>query len=381
MSLTLKHSAAPLNIFTIMTSLARAEQALNLSQGLPDYPVPMELGDLLKAAVTEGYNQYAPMPGLQYLRAVIANEMNARYDTDYCSPDLITITPGATYGIYTALTAIINKGDEVLYLEPAFDCYLPAIEINGGVPVAVTLCADDGFAIDWVGIEKAITVKTKAILINTPHNPTGYMWTKEDWTQLAAIVAGRDIYIIADEVYDSIVFDDAIHHPGFLQTAFNEKVISIYSFGKAFHITGWKIGYCIAPKVLTEAFRSVHQYLTFSVNTPAQYALAKYLEKYEQGAAAKLLQAKRNLLLNGMRSSRFQQLTTCAGTYFQLYDYSAISNLPDLDFAKWLTKEYKVATIPLSAFYKNPSSDKIVRLCFAKKDEVLVEAVKILCGV
>ncbi|GAB3428287.1 methionine-oxo-acid transaminase [Niabella aquatica] len=364
-----------------MTNLARQENAYNLSQGLPDYPIAPELNGLLREAVTEGYNQYAPMQGIVELRENIAVELNERYGTDYCSPEVITIIPGATYGIYTALTTIIEKGDEVIYLEPAFDCYLPAIEINGGIPVKVTLAAANNFAIDWQKIESAISSKTKAILINTPHNPTGYVWTQDDWNQLAAIIDGRDIYVVSDEVYDSIVYAGSSHVPGFLQTLLNNKVISIYSFGKTFHITGWKIGYCVAPKEITEAFKSIHQYLTFSVNSPAQYALAKYLEIDGRDAAACLLQQKRDLLIDGLKASRFKKLSTSEGTYFQLYDYSNISSLNDVEFARWLTTEHKVATIPLSAFYKTPQNDKIIRLCFAKKDEVLIEAAKSLSNV
>lgn len=359
-----------------MSALAKVENAYNLSQGFPDYPVAPELGEFLKEAVTEGYNQYAPMPGLVHLRENISQNLNERYQTKYCTPELITITPGATYGIYTALTTIISKGDEVIYIEPAFDCYLPAFEINGGIPVSVTLSAANNFSIDWQQIKDAITDKTKAILINTPHNPTGYVWTQGDWNQLADLIEGKNIYVIADEVYDNIVYDGVQHLPGFLQQRIQDQVISIYSFGKTFHITGWKIGYCIASEAITEAFRSIHQYTVFSVNTPAQYALTKYLEVYERGAATAFLQQKRDLLLNGMKPTRFKQLTTSAGTYFQLYDYAAISDLPDVEFAKWLTAEHKVATIPLSAFYKRPRPEKIVRLCFAKRDEVLEAAVK-----
>lgn len=364
-----------------MTNLAREEHAYNLSQGFPDYPVASELHELLQEAVVKGYNQYAPMQGLIELRENIAAELNDRYNTDYCSPHVITITPGATYGIYTALAAIIEKGEEVIYIEPAFDCYLPAIEINGGIPISVTLSAADNFAIDWQKIKDAVTSKTKAILINTPHNPTGYVWTQDDWNQLAAIVEGKNIYIVSDEVYDNIVFDDHCHIPGFLQPAIQDKVISIYSFGKTFHATGWKVGYCIASKEITEAFRSVHQYLTFSVNTPAQYALAKYLEIYEKGAPAQLMQHKRNILIEGLAHSKFKKLHTSRGTYFQLYDYSDINDWDDREFAKWLTTVHKVAAIPLSAFYKTKQKHTIIRLCFAKKDEVLNGAVTALCKV
>ena len=381
MSLPSKHTASPLNIFTIMTNLARKEKACNLSQGLPDYPVAPELNLLLQEAVLAGHNQYAPMPGLLTLRENISQTVNQRYGSSVCSPEWVTITPGATYGIFTALTALINKGDEVIYLEPAFDCYLPAIEINGGIPVKVRLRAEDDFAIDWDQIKGAITSRTKAILINTPHNPTGYVWTQSDWDRLASLISGRSLFVISDEVYDSVVYEGHRHLPGFLQPALKDQIISIYSFGKAFHITGWKIGYCIASEAITEAFRSVHQYLTFSVNTPAQYALAKYLEIADMQEAARLLQGKRDLLTNGLKTSRLNQLKQSSGTYFQLYDYSNISELDDVAFAQWLTKEHKVASIPLSAFYKTAPADKIIRLCFAKKDEVLEEAIERLAQV
>jgi len=369
-----KHSASSLNIFTIMTSLAKKENAWNLSQGLPDYPIAPELADLLKEAVVEGYNQYPPMPGLKALRENISIELNKRYQTDFCNPDVVTITPGATYSIFTALTSLIDRGDEVIYLEPAFDCYLPAIEINGGVPVKVTLSASDNFALDWQKIKEAISEKTKAILVNTPHNPTGYIWTQEDWRQLAELIGEKDIFVISDEVYDNIIFDGKKHNPGFLQPSLEGKVISLYSFGKTFHITGWKIGYVVASEALTSAFRSVHQYLTFSVNSPAQYALARYLEMYNPLEASLILQKKRDLLIDELKESHLIKLNTSEGTYFQLYNYSAISDLPDTEFAKWLTTEYKVATIPLSAFFRFPQNDKIVRLCFAKRDEVLIKA-------
>ncbi|MCH5598454.1 methionine aminotransferase [Niabella ginsengisoli] len=381
MSLRVKHTASPLNIFTIMTNLARQENAYNLSQGLPDYEIASELSEYLHDAVLKGFNQYAPMQGLISLREEIAKDLNERYKTDFCSADLVTVTPGATYGIYTSLTAIIEKGDEVIYFEPAFDCYLPAIEINGGVPVKITLNAANSFAIDWQKVKDSVTTKTRVILVNTPHNPTGYVWSQNDWDELAAVIGSKDIYVISDEVYDSIVFDDDQHLPGFLQHKLQDKLIAIYSFGKAFHITGWKIGYCVASKEITEAFKSIHQYLTFSVNAPAQYALSKYLETYQKGEAAAMLQHKRNLLLDGLKQSKFKQLKSSSGTYFQLYDYSAISDLSDVDFAKWLTIKYKVATIPLSAFYKTEQADKIVRVCFAKKDEVLMAAVENLCGI
>ncbi|MBZ4190701.1 methionine aminotransferase [Niabella beijingensis] len=380
MALAPKHSAAALNIFTTMSSLARKENAYNLSQGLPDFPVFPALSDLLKAATVEGYNQYAPMPGLSELRENIAAGFNKRYTSGSCSPDTITITPGATYGIFTALTTVISKGDEVIYLEPAFDCYVPAIEINGGVPVCIRLDEQKDFEIDWQQIRDAITGKTRAIIINTPHNPTGRVWTQADWDQLASVIGQREIYVISDEVYDSIVYDEAQHLPGFLQKELEGRVLSVYSFGKMYHITGWKVGFVIAAPALTAAFRSIHQYLGFSVNTPAQYALAKYLLLPDQEPASVMLQAKRNLLVSRMQSSKFRLNALSEGTYFQLFDYSAVSDMEDVVFARWLAMEHKVATIPLSAFYRIPPGIKQVRLSFAKNDETLEAAAAILCS-
>ncbi|ANH80132.1 kynurenine--oxoglutarate aminotransferase [Niabella ginsenosidivorans] len=379
MTLKAKHSAAPLNIFTTMSSLAKETQAYNLSQGLPDYPVAPELGTLLQEAVAKGYNQYAPMPGLMELRQSIATYFNRIYQSDYCTEHNITIIPGATYGIFTAFAALLEKGDEVIYLEPAFDCYVPAIEINGGIPVCVRLDEKKNFEVDWQRIQDAITSKTKAILINTPHNPTGRVWQQEDWDQLAGIIGQKDIYVVADEVYNTILFDGHRHIPGYLQEDLQEKIISVYSFGKMHHITGWKIGFCIAGAAITAAFRSVHQYLSFSVNTPAQYALAAYINLPKADNEASLfLQEKRDLLLNGLAGSKFRSRFTTQGSYFQLFDYSTLSPLPDVKFAQWLTINHKVATIPLSAFYKTQPHIPQIRLSFAKNDAVLNAAVKIL---
>ncbi|MBO9620431.1 MAG: aminotransferase class I/II-fold pyridoxal phosphate-dependent enzyme [Niabella sp.] len=379
MALRTKHTAAPLNIFTIMSALARKERAHNLSQGLPDYPVAPELSELLKEAVINGYNQYAPMPGLVELREQIAGYFNRIYHSDYCNINNITITPGATYGIFTAFAAILEQGDEVIYLEPAFDCYLPAIEINGGIPVCVQLEASHNFEIDWQKIKDAISPKTKAILINTPHNPTGNIWSKKDWDTLADLISDKNIYVISDEVYNTILFDGQQHIPGYLQERLHGKVISIYSFGKMQHITGWKIGFCIADETITNAFRSIHQYLTFSVNTPAQYALARYLELPKpDNEASVFLQQKRDLLISGLAGSKLKLNCTTKGSYFQLFDYSALSSLPDVDFAQWLATTHKVATIPLSAFYKTPPGISQIRFSFAKEDAVIKAATDIL---
>lgn len=379
MAIVPKHTAAALNIFTTMSSLARKENAYNLSQGLPDFPVFPALSDLLKEATTAGFNQYAPMPGLPELRENIATVFNNKYRTNFCTPDTVTVTPGATYGIFTALATVLNKGDEVIYLEPAFDCYVPAIEINGGIPVCIRLDEQKNFEIDWQRIRDAITERTSAIIINTPHNPTGRVWTTGDWEQLASVIGNRNIYVISDEVYDTIVYDGQQHRPGFLQKGLEGKVLSVYSFGKMYHITGWKVGFLIAAPALTEAFRSIHQYLSFSVNTPAQYALAKYLLLPGQEPASVMLQAKRDLLINRMQPSKFRLNAVSKGTYFQLFDYSALSDMEDVAFARWLATEHKVATIPLSAFYRKSPGIKQVRLSFAKNDDILQAAAAILC--
>ncbi|AHF15381.1 methionine aminotransferase [Niabella soli] len=381
MALRTKHTAAPLNIFTIMSALAKKEQAYNLSQGLPDYPVAPELGEFLKEAVTNGYNQYAPMPGLVELREQIAVYFNRIYHSDYCHANNITITPGATYGLFTAFATILEQGDEVIYLEPAFDCYLPAIEINGGIPVCVRLDAARNFEIDWQKIKDAVTSKTKVILINTPHNPTGTVWSKNDWDTLADLISDKNIYVVSDEVYNTILFDGQQHIPGYLQERLRNRVISVYSFGKMYHITGWKVGFCIAAEHITNAFRSIHQYLTFSVNTPAQYALARYLELHRpDDEASVFLQKKRDLLIRGLSGSKFKLNGTTKGSYFQLFDYSALSDLPDIAFAQWLATRHKVATIPLSAFYKTPPGISQVRFSFAKEDAVIKAATDILAG-
>lgn len=360
-----------------MSSLAKEVNAHNLSQGLPDFPIAPELTRFLTEGTVAGYNQYAPMAGRQELRENIASHFNSIYQTTACTPDTITITPGATYGIFTSLAALLNKGDEVIYLEPAFDCYLPAIEINGGIPVCIQLDPQKNYKLDWQKIKDAISPKTRAILINTPHNPTGNLFTENDWRQLAALVAEKNIYIISDEVYNTIIYDGAKHLPGFLQESLSDRIISIYSFGKMYHITGWKIGFVIAGKAITEAFRSIHQYLSFSVNTPAQYALEHYLPKAPANAA-EILQAKRDLLIGGLSSSNFKVPFISKGSYFQLFDYSGLSNLPDTEFARRLAIEHKVATIPLSAFYRTNPGIPQLRLSFAKDDTVLKAAVEIL---
>ena len=372
MKLPKKHHGAETTIFAKMTALALQENAANLSQGFPDDEIHPHLKKLLAEATANNYNQYAPMNGLPMLVEILI-DFNQKRNISV-SKDELTLIPGATYGIYTAIASIIEYGDEVIVLEPSYDSYVPAIETNGGKPVFVSL--NEQFEADFEAIKKAITEKTKAIIINSPHNPTGKIWKKADFEQLYQMIKNTEIMVISDEVYDLITFDEnkfysICHHPELKNRSF-----AIFSFGKMFHITGWKVGYILAPKELTNAFRSVHQYLCFSVNTPAQYALAKHLENFEVNANALYLQQKRDFFLSEMKDLPFNFTEKTEGSYFQLAKYNQISDLEDLEFSIWLTKECKVATIPLSAFYQDQRNTGFVRFCFAKKEETVLKAVE-----
>ena len=372
MKLPKKHHGAETTIFAKMTALALQENAANLSQGFPDDEIHPHLKKLLAEATANNYNQYAPMNGLPMLVETLI-DFNQKRNISV-SKDELTVVPGATYGIYTAIASIIEYGDEVIVLEPSYDSYVPAIETNGGKPVFVSL--NEHFEANFEAIKKAITEKTKAIIINSPHNPTGKIWKKADFEQLYQMIKDTEIMVISDEVYDLITFDEnkfysICHHPELKNRSF-----AIFSFGKMFHITGWKVGYILAPEELTNAFRSVHQYLCFSVNTPAQYALAKHLENFEVNANALYLQQKRDFFLSEMKDLPFSFIKKTEGSYFQLAKYHQISDLGDLEFSIWLTKECKVATIPLSAFYQDQRNTGFVRFCFAKKEETVLKAVE-----
>lgn len=375
-----RHNASDTTIFTVMSSLAQQHNAINLSQGFPDFPIDEALAHLLHEAAVQGYNQYAPMIGLPMLREAIATDFRKRYSVDVQPDSEITITPGATYAIYTAFSAILSIGDEVIVLEPAYDSYIPNIEMNGAKVVPVKL-QPQSFAPDWQGIKDAINSKTKAIIINTPHNPTGTIWSLDDWNELAALLRGTDIFLLSDEVYEQLVFDDKIHYSVLQHPELRERSFALYSFGKAFHNTGWKIGYCIAPPELSRALRRQHQFLSFSVNTPAQYALAKYMSSPHRQKANKMLEEKRNYFLDLMKETPFKMLAPSSGSYFQLASYAHISDLPDTEFARLLTEKNGVATIPISAFYSDKYDDNILRFCFAKKEETLKAAVERLRNV
>lgn len=375
-----KHNATDTTIFTVMSTLAQQNNAINLSQGFPDFPIDTKLSNLLHEASLNGLNQYAPMAGLPILREAIAQDFAKRYSITLNPDTEITITPGATYAIYTAFSAILSPGDEVVVLEPAYDSYIPNIEMNGAKAIPVKLLPKT-FAPDWEKIKASINKHTKAIIINTPHNPTGTIWQQEDWNQLAELLRGTDIYVLSDEVYEQLVFDKQQHYSVLQQPELRERSFVLYSFGKAFHNTGWKIGYCIAPPAMTQAFRGLHQFLSFSVNTPAQYALAQYLSNTERENPAVLLQSKRDYFIALMQQTPFQLLQPSQGSYFQLASYAGMSGAADTDFARLLTEKYGVATIPISAFYSDKHDDKILRFCFAKKEETLAKAVERLKGI
>jgi len=368
-----KHSVTGTNIFTVMSALANHHQAVNLSQGFPDFPIDEQLQALLKEAAEGNWHQYAPMAGLPLLREQIAKDFQKRYQVEVDPETEITITPGATYGIYTACATILQRDDEVIILEPAYDSYRPSIEMQGARVVPVPLRFPD-FKPDWQRIKEAITSRTRAIIINTPHNPTGAVWEEEDYAQLKNLVHQTGIYIIADEVYEQLVFDNKKHISIWQYPELHNRSFVVFSFGKVFSNTGWKIGYVIAPKALTEGFRSIHQFLVFSVNTPAQYALAKYLQEDRPHNLSQLMQAKRDLFLEAIKDVPFTITQPTSGSYFQLAGYEAISQLPDREFAEWLTIHCGVAVIPVSVFYSDHQDHKLVRFCIAKKDSTLLEA-------
>lgn len=369
-----------ISIFAKMTALANQHGAINLAQGFPDFPSSVRLIENVYSAMRRGLNQYAPMPGVLSLREKIAEKVSAIYGNNYSPESEITITAGATQAIYTAITAIIREGEEVIIFEPAYDSYAPAIRLSGGIPIPVELRAPD-YKIDWEIVKKSVSQRTRMILLNTPHNPTGAVLSKNDMLQLEKIVAGKDIFILSDEVYEHIIFDNHRHESVLYYPSLRERSIIVFSFGKTYHNTGWKVGYVLAPEYITKEFRSIHQFEVFSVNTPIQHALATFMEdQHAYLEVSAFYENKRNLFNNLLKSSRFK-IKPASGTYFQLADYSAISDKTDMEFAEELCVQHKVAAIPLSPFYRQGSTDKILRFCFAKQDETLQKAAEILCRI
>ena len=365
-------------IFTVMSKLATDTGAINLSQGFPGFDCSPELVALVEKYLKTGFNQYAPMTGVPALREALAQKTKQLYGVSYHPETEVTVTSGATEALFAAITAVIRPGDEAIVFEPAYDSYVPAIELNGGIPVLITLTPPT-YGIDWADVRGKITDKTRLIIVNTPHNPTGRVWTAEDLEQLAALVQHRDIWIVSDEVYEHIRFDGRPHRSLATHPVLQERTFVCGSFGKTFHVTGWKIGYCLAPRELSVEFRKIHQYLTFSTVTPIQYALADYLknpEHYE--TLPDFYERKRDLFLDSLRGSRFQFQPT-EGSFFQTVSYQAITDEPDYDLAIRLTKEIGVASIPVSVFYRQKNDYNILRFCFAKDDDVLREAGERLC--
>ncbi|WP_301923757.1 methionine aminotransferase [Ferruginibacter sp.] len=371
------HSKLPLvgtTIFTRMSVLAAEHNAINLGQGFPDFMMNAGLIGLVNEAMKKGNNQYVHMNGLALLRERLAEKIENLYAATVPPDTEITITPGGTYAIYTALTTILQPGDEVIVFEPAYDSYIPNILINGGVPVLIPL-SYPSYSINWLLVKKSITPKTKMIMLNSPHNPTGMVLSSDDIEQLHSIVRNTGIFILSDEVYEHLIFDDLPHESMLRYPDLRERSFVCFSFGKTYHCTGWKLGYCVAPDALMKEFRKVHQFNCFSCNSPVQYALANFIQQKEQylqlGAA---VQQKRDFFQLLMQQTKFKALPS-HGSYFQLYSYAGISEETEMDLAIRITKQFRVATIPVSAFYTKEKNDKVLRFCFVKKEATLEEAV------
>ena len=376
-----KLPAGGVSIFAVMTRLANEHGAINLSQGFPDYSCAPELVDAVARYMRAGHNQYAPMPGVLPLREVLSMKIERLYGRRYDPAAELTVTTGATEGLFVALTAVVHRGDEVLLFQPAYDSYTPSVVLSGGVPVYVTLRYPD-YRIDWDDVRRKVTKRTRAIVINTPHNPTGMIWTSEDIGELRRVLEGTDAVLISDEVYEHITFDGERHESLARYPDLAERAIVISSFGKTYHTTGWKVGYCAAPPELTAAIQGIHQWVTFAVNGAVQMA---YVDMVNRDPAASevtaFYQGRRDLFLSLINASRFKPLA-CSGTFFQLVDYSAITDERDVDFAKRLTREHGVAAIPISPFLnEGEEPGPVVRFCFAKKDDTLHRAAERLVRV
>lgn len=367
-------------IFTQMSALANRHNAINLSQGFPDFDIDPLLPKLVNKYSKKGYNQYAPMAGVIELRNVIAKKIAKKYKAEYNPETEITITAGATQAIFTAISTIVKENDEVIIFTPAYDCYAPAIELNGGVCKHIPLSYPN-YKIDWNLVKNMISHKTRMIIINSPHNPTGTLLTKEDIKELETIVKGSQIILLSDEVYEHIVFDKRKHLSVIKSPILAKQSIVVFSFGKSLHATGWKMGYCVAPEKLMNEFRKIHQFNVFSCNSPTQYAIADYIENNKPfKGVSKMYEQKRNLFLELIKDSRFE-FTPTQGTYFQLLKYKNISSEKDIEFAKFLTMEHKIASIPISVFYHSKKDDNVLRFCFAKEDKTLIKAAEILCKI
>jgi len=366
-------------IFTVMSELARAKGAINLSQGFPDFDAPPELLDRVQHYLRSGHNQYAPMMGAPTLRQALAGKVHDCYGLKVDADSEVTVTSGATEALFCAVAAVVRAGDEVIVFDPVYDSYEPAITLQNGKALHIPLAAPD-YRPDWQSVAAAISPRTRVIMINTPHNPTGAVWGEEDLQELERLVIKHGLYVIADEVYEHIVFDGRRHESVCRYPGLYERSFVISSLGKTYHVTGWKIGYCVAPRELTLEFRRIHQYVTFTSITPVQLGLADYLDSHPEHhrELGSFYQQKRDLFISLLRGSRFS-LRPSGGTYFQLLDYSAITDEPDLELAKQWTETAGVASIPLSVFYQQVPGDRLLRFCFAKDDSTLEKAAEKLC--
>lgn len=368
-------------IFTQMSQLAQQHQAINLSQGFPDFDGPRYLQERLAFHVANGANQYAPMTGVQALREAIADKTAELYGHKPDANTDITVTAGATEALYAAITALVRPGDEVICFDPSYDSYAPAVTLSGGVLKRIAL-QPPYFRVNWDEFASLLSPRTRLVILNTPHNPSATVWRSSDFAALWQAIEQNEIYVLSDEVYEHICFDDAGHASVLAHPQLHERAVAVSSFGKTFHMTGWKVGYCVAPAAISAELRKVHQYLTFAVNTPAQLAIADMLraepEHYRE--LPEFYRARRDRFIQALANSRFEILP-CEGTYFLLADYSAISDLDDVSFCQWLTKEVGVAAIPLSVFCADPFPHKLIRLCFAKQEATLDAAAERLCKV
>jgi methionine aminotransferase len=367
-------------IFSVMSALANEHGAVNLSQGFPDFPIDEKLKSFVVEALDHNQVQYAPMPGRLDLREAIRDKVQLQHGVNIDANTEITVTAGATQAIYTAITAIIHEGDEVILFDPAYDCYDPTIRVSKGIPVHLKL-VHPTYHIDWEEVREKVNANTKLIITNNPHNPCGSVWTKNDIAELEALVqANPQLMVLSDEVYEHIQFNGE-HQSVLKSTILRERSFVTYSFGKTMHVTGWKLGYCIAPESYTAELRKIHQYLVFCANNTMQYAVAKYLNagNFWQEVMP-MYRQKKDLFLNAIKASRFKALA-CSGTYFCLLDYSEISDLSDVEFAKELTIKQGVAAIPISVFYEDLTDQKVIRICFAKQDKTLLKAAELLCKI
>lgn len=368
------------SIFAVMSQMAVEHNAINLSQGFPDFPISEDLISRVHRKMTEGHNQYAPMQGLPVLREAISQKVFDIYGVRYDYDHEITITAGATEALFSAIAAFVREGDEVIVFEPAYDAYVPAVKINGGIPKYATMKIP-GYTIAWDEVTKLITHKTRMIVINSPHNPTGSILSRDDMLMLEKLTRNTDILVLSDEVYEHLIFDGKRHESACSFPDLASRSLVVGSFGKTFHATGWKMGYCLAPDNLTAEFRKAHQFVVFAVNTPIQHAMAGFLMNPENySGLPEFYQKKRDYFASGISGSRFK-IIPCSGTYFQLLDYSNISDEPEESFAIRLTRDHKIAGIPVSVFYHKLTDHKVLRFCFAKKEETLNKALEILCKI